>query len=144
MPRTLGLDIGSNSIGWCLIENGKAIIDAGIRIFPVGVKEDDYNKSGTEISKNASRRGARSIRRLYDRYRQRRKILIKLLRDLEMMPSQQMQNLSSIELYGLRKKALDEKILLQELGRIFLLLNQRRGFKSSKKSLNKNTEEAVH
>ncbi|MBX7047409.1 MAG: hypothetical protein K1X86_16395 [Ignavibacteria bacterium] len=141
MIRTLGLDIGTNSIGWCLIENGKEIIDTGIRIFPKGV---NYSTKGKEISKNALRRDARSIRRLYDRYKQRRKILVKLLRVLEMMPSEQMQNLPSMELYGLRKKALDKKISLQELGRIFLLLNQRRGFKSSKKSLNKNTEEAVH
>lgn len=38
-------------------------------------------------------------------------------------------------LYYLRKKALSKKITLQELARILLMLNQRRGFKSSRKDL---------
>ncbi|MFZ1694453.1 MAG: hypothetical protein WAT74_14750 [Flavobacteriales bacterium] len=48
MATTLGLDIGTNSIGWCLVEDGKRILGMGSRIFPVGVKEDSYAKSGTE------------------------------------------------------------------------------------------------
>ena len=32
----LGLDIGTSSIGWCLIEDGKRIIDVGVRIFSDG------------------------------------------------------------------------------------------------------------
>lgn len=141
MSTTLGLDIGTNSIGWCLTEDKKRIIDIGVRIFPVGVKEDDYAKTGTEISKNATRRQARGIRRLYDRYKIRRKILIKLLRELDMYPTEEMiLKITAPILYGLRKKALDEQISLKEIGRIFLLLNQRRGFKSSKKDAK--TEEA--
>lgn len=134
MATTLGLDIGTNSIGWALIKDGKSIIDIGVRIFPIGVKEDDYNKSGTEISKNAARRNARGIRRLYDRYKIRRKQLKKLLFSLEMMPAETLQ-FTAFQLFQLRKKALDEQIGLQQLGKIFLLLNQRRGFKSSKKNI---------
>ena len=140
MSTTLGLDIGTNSIGWCLIENEKSIKDIGVRIFPVGVKEDDYNKSGSEISKNATRRQARGIRRLYDRYKQRRKQLKKMLSKLDMHPNIE-EVLLAKELYSLRKKALDDQIELNELGRILLLLNQRRGFKSSKKD-NKSSETA--
>jgi CRISPR-associated endonuclease Csn1 len=141
MSTTLGLDIGTNSIGWCLMEDGKKIIDCGVRIFPVGVKEDDYAKSGTEISKNATRRKARGIRRLYDRYKIRRKLLKHTLLELRMHPSEEMiLKITAHELYRLRKKALYERITLQEIGRIFLLLNQRRGFKSSKKDVK--TEEA--
>lgn len=130
MDYTLGLDIGSNSIGWSVLED-REIIDMGVRIFPVGVKEDDYNKSGKEESKNATRRTARGIRRLYDRYKLRRKQLRKLLLSLDMLPPE--IHLTARQIYGLRAKALDQQITKQELGRIFLLLNQRRGFKSNKK-----------
>jgi CRISPR-associated endonuclease Csn1 len=134
MAKTLGLDIGTNSVGWCIMENEKDIIDMGVRIFPVGVKEDDYAKSGTEISKNATRRQARGIRRLYDRYKIRRRNLKKTLIKLEMHPTEEMIiKITPSLLYGLRKKALNEKISLKEIGRIFLHLNQRRGFKSNKK-----------
>lgn len=133
MARILGLDIGINSIGWALAEDDKKLIASGVRIFPVGVKEDDYNKSGSEISKNAARRDARTARRSLYRYKLRRKKLIAILQELGMMPVEELIKLQAKELYGLRKKGLDEKITLLELGRIFLLLNQRRGFKSSKK-----------
>lgn len=141
MHTTLGLDIGTNSIGWALIEDNIEIKDMGVRIFPVGVKEDDYNKSGSEVSKNAARRSARGIRRLYFRYKLRRKQLKNLLFKLEMLPPETMVFTAS-QLYGLRKKALDEQISLKELGKIFLLLNQRRGFKSSKKGDNKKDDAA--
>ena len=132
MARTLGLDIGTNSIGWCLVEDGKKIIGMGSRIFPVGVKEDNYAKSGTEESRNAARRTARGIRRGYDRYRQRRDELEKILTAQGMMFDKTV-SLPTKKLYGLRKEALDGKLELEELGRILFLMNQRRGFKSNRK-----------
>lgn len=136
MARTLGLDIGTNSIGWCLIEDGKKIIDMGSRIFPVGVKEDTYAKSGTEESRNAARRTARGIRRGYDRYKQRRTQLEDLLTKNGMMFDKTV-SLPTKALYGLRKEALDRKLELEELGRILFLMNQRRGFKSNRKEATK-------
>lgn len=123
------------------MEDGSNIIDMGVRIFPVGLQEDTYAKSGTEVSKNVARRTARGARRLYDRYKLRRKQLKKLLLQLDMLPPEHLLYTSK-QLYGLRKRALDEKITLQELGRIFLLLNQRRGFKSNKKDSSKTADEA--
>jgi hypothetical protein len=35
MARTLGIDIGSNSIGWAVVEDGRTI-EAGCTIYPVG------------------------------------------------------------------------------------------------------------
>lgn len=35
MARTLGLDIGSNSIGWAEVHDDK-LVNAGVRIFPGG------------------------------------------------------------------------------------------------------------
>lgn len=132
MARTLGLDIGTNSIGWCLIEDGKKIIGMGSRIFPVGVKEDSYAKSGTEESRNAARRTARGIRRGYDRYKQRRTQLEAVLTKHGMMFDKTV-SLPTKTLYGLRKEALDRQLELEELGRLFFLMNQRRGFKSNRK-----------
>ncbi|HOY27647.1 MAG TPA: HNH endonuclease domain-containing protein [Flavobacteriales bacterium] len=141
MARTLGLDIGTNSIGWCLVEDGKKIIAMGSRIFPVGVKEDSYAKSGTEESRNAARRTARGIRRGYDRYKQRRAKLEALLTEHGMM-FDKTTSLPTKKLYGLRKEALDRKLELQELGRILFLINQRRGFKSNRKEAAKEGDDA--
>lgn len=140
MNRTLGLDIGTNSIGWCLVEDGKGIIGMGSRIFPVGVKEDSYAKSGTEESRNAARRTARGIRRGYARFKLRRAELEQLLQANGLMFDKTVC-LPTKQLYGLRREALDRKLQLDELGRIFFLMNQRRGFKSNRKETAKGDEE---
>lgn len=134
MPTTLGLDIGTTSVGWCLMQDKKKIIDLGVRIFPIGVNEDTYNKSFVEESKNITRRNARSSRRVNYRYKLRRERLIKKMKELGMMPNEKlMYKMNAESLYALRKKAVYEKVTLQEIGRILYLLNQRRGFKSGKK-----------
>ena len=39
MAKILGLDLGTNSIGWALIEdNQNKILGLGTRIFPMGVE----------------------------------------------------------------------------------------------------------
>lgn len=140
MSTILGIDVGTNSIGWCLIEEGKKVIDMGVRIFPVGVKEDDYAKSGSEKSKNATRRDARHARRTYDRYRQRRILLEKELNALGMMFDKRTSPPAK-ELYQLRRTGLDAKLEREEFGRILFLLNQRRGFKSNRKDQSKSETE---
>lgn len=135
MATTLGLDIGTNSIGWCLIEDGKKIVAMGSRIYPVGVQEDSYAKSGTEESKSAARRAARSLRRGYDRRRQRRRELERILNEHGMMFAKG-ESIPTKALYGLRRAALERQLELDEIGRVFYLLNQRRGFKSSRKDAN--------
>lgn len=140
MSNVLGIDVGTNSIGWALIEDGKRIIDMGVRIFPVGVKEDDYAKSGSEKSKNATRRDARHARRTYDRYRQRRQRLEKALRENGMM-FDKTTSLPAKELYELRRMGLDERLAKEDFGRVLFLLNQRRGFKSNRKGQSKDEAE---
>ena len=56
MTTRLGLDIGTNSIGWCLYE-GDAIKDIGVRIFSDGRDP----KSGASLA--VDRREARAMRR---------------------------------------------------------------------------------
>lgn len=52
-----------------------------------------------------------------------------------MFPTADLFNLSAIELYGLRAQAVSEQTSLQKLGRVLILLNQRRGFLSNRKSV---------
>ncbi|MFQ5561000.1 MAG: type II CRISPR RNA-guided endonuclease Cas9, partial [Nitrospinota bacterium] len=134
MSYILGLDLGTNSIGWaCINPEEKKVIALGVRIFHEGVNRDT---KGKEISRNATRRSARQSRRQYARKRQRKALLIDFLRRNEMYPQTKKEEDSFFKLnpYELRKRGLDEKISKFELGRILFHLNQRRGFKSSLKS----------
>jgi CRISPR-associated endonuclease Csn1 len=146
--KVLGLDIGTTSIGWAIIEEGQEIIKTGVHIFPVGVRDDKYLKSGTEESKNVARRSARMARRLLFRYKLRRAQLKKILLQNGMMPDMVehkgkllLTPFMGRDLYKLRFDALNQQISLQELGRILLHLNQRRGFKSSRKAGKKGGED---
>jgi len=132
---TLGLDIGSKSIGWTLIR-GKpkpSIVDIGVRVFPEGV---DRDTKGAEKSKNATRRDARGARRVHQRRNLRRNKFVKTLRASGILPEdeQELQELLKKEPYQFRAKGLDEKLELFEFGRALFHINQRRGFKSNRKT----------
>lgn len=146
MAKILGLDLGTNSIGWALIDDTKnKILGVGSRIFPMGVI--DLGNGDSEISKNASRTGSRGVRRQFFRRRLRKKVLLKALAENKMcpmidsdfenwkntkqFPSELLSSWFAINPYELRKKALSEKLTLEEIGRIFYHLIQRRGFLSN-------------
>ncbi|MFN3942337.1 MAG: type II CRISPR RNA-guided endonuclease Cas9 [Flavobacterium sp.] len=146
MARILGLDLGTNSIGWALIDDVQnKIIGLGSRIFPMGV--ENLGDGDGEISKNASRTGARGVRRQFFRRKLRKKILLKALSENQMcpmiakdfedwkktkeFPSEKLANWFALNPYELRQKALNEKLTLEEIGRIFYHLIQRRGFLSN-------------
>lgn len=146
MAKILGLDLGTNSIGWALIEdNQNKILGLGTRIFPMGV--ENLGDGEGEISKNASRTGARGVRRQFFRRRLRKQILLKALSENKMCPLEvsdfqewkknkrfPVEKLAVwfvLNPYELRQKALIEKLSLEEIGRIFYHLIQRRGFLSN-------------
>ena len=146
MAKILGLDLGTNSIGWALIDDKlNKIIGIGSRIFPMGV--ENLGDGDNEMSKNASRTGARGIRRQFFRRRLRKKILLKVLSENKMcpievidfedwkktkeFPSEKLASWFALNPYELRQRALNEKLTLQEIGRIFYHLIQRRGFLSN-------------
>ena len=83
MTKILGLDLGTNSIGWAVIEGGKKIHGTGVRIFPEGVKGDT---KGKEESKNATRREKRQLPRQTYRRKMRKIILVKELMQHGMFP----------------------------------------------------------
>ncbi len=85
MKNILGLDIGTNSIGWALIAHDFAnkegkILGMGSRILPMDQKEiGDFN-SGKLKSAVSERTRYRGVRRLIERRRLRRNRLIKVLK----------------------------------------------------------------
>lgn len=141
IKKILGLDIGVSSIGLSVItenKNEKDIKEMAVRIVPEDPNFHGKFYSGNTASKNLGRTEDRGIRRNNQRFKKRRDDLYNALKLNNMFPPEAMFKLNAIELYGLRAKAVTQKITLQELGRVLILLNQRRGFLSNRKS---NTEE---
>ncbi|MBS0502304.1 MAG: type II CRISPR RNA-guided endonuclease Cas9 [Proteobacteria bacterium] len=137
--RRLGLDIGTNSIGWCLIEKEgeiSRIIDIGVRIFSDGRDP----KSGASLA--VDRRAARAMRRRRDRYIGRRSAFLRTLKRHGLMPTDESEAklLAARDPYALRAKALDERLEPHDIGRALFHLNQRRGFKSNRKAERKSKD----
>ncbi len=149
MKKILGLDLGSVSIGWALINEPESksekysIQGMGVRIVPLSKEDNDEFTKGNAISKNAKRTEKRGARRGSQRYKLRRKALSECLIRLNMLPDKSLFLISALELYGLHDKALNEQISLQEIGRIFLHLNQKRGYKSNRKAQNEEEEKGI-
>lgn len=142
MATVLGLDIGSNSIGWALIDNeNNQILDTGVRVFQEGVNRDT---KGAEISKHATRRVARGARRSRERRNYRKDKLLRLLTRNNLLPKDgnELQKVFNTDPYVLRAKGLDEQLTPYEFGRVLYHLNQRRGFLSNRKS-GKSKEDGV-
>ncbi|WP_084458410.1 type II CRISPR RNA-guided endonuclease Cas9 [Desulfocurvus vexinensis] len=135
MRYRLSLDVGTNSIGWCVLRLDDTLKPEGIeaigsRIFP------DGRDAKTKASLAEDRRIARSARRRRDRYLKRRTELLQLLKENGLMPSEQ-SACKALELqnpYALRARGLDEPLELHEFGRVLFHLNQRRGFKSNRRT----------
>jgi CRISPR-associated endonuclease Csn1 len=128
--KRLGLDIGTNSIGWCLTEDDERIVDIGVRIFSDGRDP----KSGASLA--VDRRDARAMRRRRDRYLGRRSAFLRTLIAHRLMPADadEAKLIAERDPYELRKRALDERLEPFEIGRALFHLNQRRGFKSNRKA----------
>ncbi len=134
-PYRLGLDLGSNSIGWFVIwlDDGSkpcGLGPGGVRIFPDG--RDPQSKA----SNAASRRIARGMRRRRHRYLKRRERLMDQLVCFGLMPADEAarKQLEERDPYELRADALDCRLPLHHVGRALFHLNQRRGFRSNRKT----------
>ena len=61
MKKILGLDLGTNSIGWALVNEAEndseksSIIKLGVRVNPLSVDEKNNFESGKSITTNADR-----------------------------------------------------------------------------------------
>jgi len=138
--KILGLDLGSNSIGWALLEeiNGEAhsIINIGSRIFTKAVEEK------VPTPKNVKRRDMRLGRRVLQRRARRKQRMLNYLVSLNLLSNELQRNYQPEVIlnklgdpYELRNKALDEKLTRYELGRVLLHFVARRGFLSTKKQV---------
>lgn len=170
MEKVLGLDLGTNSIGWAVIGRNEddtcMLIDRGVHVFQDGVAHD---KSGEKPAVQ-ERTAARASRRHYFRRRMRKVELLKVLvkeglcphlsdADLKKWQNEKVYPLNEEFIrwqrsyaeadrnpYHDRYRSLTEKLDLTDirnryaLGRALYHINQRRGFLSNRKDAADNAE----
>lgn len=157
MARILGLDLGTNSIGWAIRDTQndgvKQIVDKGLRIFSEGIKSE----KGIESSRAAERTGYRSARKIKYRRKLRKYETLKVLSLNGMCPLSieeveewkktgfkkyplnpeflkwlRTSDVDNVNPYFFRDKASKHKVPLFELGRALYHIAQRRGFLSNR------------
>jgi CRISPR-associated endonuclease Csn1 len=155
--KILGLDLGTNSIGWALVNEAENkneqsdIIKLGARVIQydnfskvdksgkVSESKDPTNDflGGKSLSPNASRTLKRGARRNLQRFKLRRKELIKILIKNKFVeedtPLTEIGKNTTHETLSLRAKAAKERINLEDFAKVLLMINKKRGYKSSRK-----------
>ena len=172
MERILGIDTGTNSLGWAIVEKQDEeyrLIEKGTNIFAEGVKIE----KGIESSKAAERTEHRSVRKHYWRRKVRKIRLLMILVENRLCPPiskadmrqwrlkkiypvdedfmawQRTEDKEGVNPYHFRYICLTQKLDLTNLeqryilGRALYHLNQRRGFLSNRKESTKESEGAV-
>lgn len=149
MKKILGLDLGTNSIGWAVVNEAEkadeqsSIVKLGVRVNPLTVDELTNFEKGKSITTNADRTLKRSMRRNLQRFKLRRDNLIEALKENGVITDESVLaengNRTTFETLRLRAKAVVEEISLTEFARILLMINKKRGYKSSRKA--KSTDE---
>lgn len=150
------MDLGTNSIGWAIVEKGGTdfcLIDKGVRVFSEGVKSE----KGIESSRASERTGYRSARKLKYRRKLRKYETLKVLSlngmcplsieeveawrksgfkeyplDPEFLKWLRTDESENRNPYVFRDRASRQKVSLHELGRALYHLAQRRGFLSNR------------
>ena len=172
MERILGIDTGTNSLGWAIVEkddNAYRLIAKGTNIFSEGVKIE----KGIESSKAAERTDHRSVRKHYWRRKIRKIRLLTILSENSLCPPlrkeqlkqwrlkkvypadddfmewQRTEDKANVNPYKFRYICLTQKLDLSDMTQRFILgralyhLNQRRGFLSNRNESTKESEGAV-
>ena len=141
MKYRLALDLGSTSLGWAMIRLGddgvpSAIIKAGVRIFSDGRNPKD----GSSLA--VTRREARAMRRRRDRLLKRKARMMHTLVKHGFFPEEEKMRkaMEAVNPYALRAKGLDEALKPEEFARALFHINQRRGFKSNRKTDKKDND----
>lgn len=156
MAKILGLDLGTNSIGWAIVDKDGtdfSLVDKGVRIFSEGVKSE----KGIESSRAAERTGFRSARKIKFRRKLRKYETLKVLSENNMCPLSVEEVIEwrksgfkkyplnpefiawlrtdddkNLNPYYFRDKSSKQKTSLLSLGRAFYHIAQRRGFLSNR------------
>lgn len=141
MRYRLALDLGSTSLGWAMVRlnansNPCAVIKAGVRIFSDGRNPKD----GSSLA--VTRREARAMRRRRDRLLKRKARMTNTLVRYGFFPKDGSERKALVTLnpYALRAKGLDEALTPAEFARALFHINQRRGFKSNRKTDKKDND----
>lgn len=143
MKYRLALDLGSTSLGWAILRLNTdtpaapvAVIKAGSRIFSDGRNPKD----GSSLA--VTRREARAMRRRRDRLLKRKARMMRTLIEHGFFPTDDTARkaLETISPYGLRAKGLNEALKPEEFARALFHINQRRGFKSNRKTDKKDND----
>lgn len=146
----LGLDLGTNSCGWAVVDDtARDIVAAGVRIFPEGVA--NLGQGDREQSPNAARRQARQRRRQGFRRKLRKSRTLDLLAAHGLSPGNAAALASDpvrfaewfrLNPYALRARGVSEALTPLEFGRALYHIAQRRGFQSnSRQALAKEADE---
>lgn len=153
MKNILGLDLGTTSIGFAhVIEDEKdssksQIKQIGVRVNPLSTDEQINFEKGRPITINADRTLKRGARRTLDRYQDRRENLINALKQANILTKTnklaECGKDTTHSTYASRAKSVTEKVEKEELARIFLAINKKRGYKSSRKAKNEDEGEAI-
>lgn len=153
MKKILGLDLGTTSIGWAFVHEAKdenetsKIIRLGVRVNPLSTDEQQDFEKGKSITVNADRTLKRGARRNLQRYKQRREVLIKQLTDAGLIDGDAILTedgkFTTHQTLELRANAATKKIEKDELARVFLTINKKRGYKSSRKAKSEEDGAAV-
>lgn len=172
MEKILGIDTGTNSLGWAIVEKNNdeyKLLDKGSNIFQEGVKIE----KGIESSKAAERTEHRSVRRHYFRRKVRKIRLLTILIENHLCPPiskedlrkwrlhkvypinelfmswQRTEDKENVNPYHFRYLCLTQKLDLSDitqryiLGRALYHINQRRGFLSNRKDTTKASDGEV-
>lgn len=115
MKKILGLDLGTNSIGWSLIEHdfkGKTgkINDLGVRIIPMSADVLGKFDAGQSHSQTKDRTGYRGTRRLYQRDNLRRERLHRVLNILGFLPKHYAEHIDFEKHLGQFKEGKEVKL----------------------------------
>jgi len=159
--RTLGIDIGTGSLGWAICEkegrNGTPVLkEHGIMVFPEGIDRDQTG----EKPKNQQRRLSRGTRRRYFRRKRRKQMLLKELIANGLCPlskealarwvkddiypdEEAFRTWFKTQPFELRAEATERAYTAHELGRVIYHMGQRRGFRSNRKGGDKGDQKAL-
>jgi CRISPR-associated endonuclease Csn1 len=102
MKRILGLDLGTNSIGWALVDTDvQRILGLGSRIIPMTQDVLDLFSGGKPLqTQTAARTNYRGIRRIRERHLLRRERLHRILNVLGFLPEHYARDIDFEKHYG--------------------------------------------
>ena len=146
MKKIFGLDLGTTSIGWAVVneaENDKessSITRLGVRVVPLTVDEQTNFEKGKSITTNAERTLRRSMRRNLERYKARRSCLMSCLKAYRIITADtklfECGKDTTFQTCRARAKAATQEVTLEEFARVLFQINKKRGYKSSRKCNN--------